>query len=90
MDNLTVKMRIKTMYRDMNPKEKQIADYILENLKLVSRGTINGPVRILPFTNLRKSWAMTDSRILRCIFSRRSLIPRFQFMKKYQRTTRQI
>lgn len=41
MDNLTVKMRIKTMYRDMNPKEKQIADYILENLKLVSRGTIN-------------------------------------------------
>ena len=47
MDNLTVKMRIKTMYRDMNPKEKRIADYILKNLKLVSRGTINDISRTL-------------------------------------------
>ena len=47
MDNLTVKMRIKTMYRDMNPKEKRIADYILQNLKLVSRGTINDISRTL-------------------------------------------
>ncbi len=28
-------------YRDMNPKEKQIADYILENTKLISRSTIS-------------------------------------------------
>ncbi len=26
MEHLTVKMRIKGAYRDMNPKEKQIAD----------------------------------------------------------------
>ena len=32
MEHLTVKMRIKGAYRDMNPKEKQIADYILENI----------------------------------------------------------
>lgn len=41
MNNLTVKMRIKSLYRDMNPKEKQIADYVLKNLKLVSRSTIS-------------------------------------------------
>ena len=41
MNNLTVKMRIKSSYRDMSPKEKQIADYILKNIKLVSRSTIS-------------------------------------------------
>lgn len=41
MKNLTVKMRIKSSYRDMSPKEKQIADYILKNIKLVSRSTIS-------------------------------------------------
>ena len=34
-------MRIKSSYRDMSPKEKQIADYILKNIKLVSRSTIS-------------------------------------------------
>ena len=41
MNHLTVKMRIKSTYRDMNPKEKQIADYILANIKLVSRSSIS-------------------------------------------------
>lgn len=41
MENLTVKMRIKSTYRDLNSKEKQIADYILENIKLVSRSSIS-------------------------------------------------
>ena len=41
MENLTVKMRIKSTYRDLNPKEKQIADYIIDNIKLVSRSSIS-------------------------------------------------
>lgn len=47
MDNFSVKMRIKSTYRDMNPKEKQIADYILENIKLVSRSSISDISRAL-------------------------------------------
>lgn len=41
MKNLTVKMRIKSLYRDMSAKEKTIADYVLSNLKKVSRSSIN-------------------------------------------------
>lgn len=41
MNKLTVKMRIKSAYRGMSKTEKQIADYILENIKLVSRSTIS-------------------------------------------------
>lgn len=41
MKNLTVKMRIKSLYRDMSAKEKTIADYVLDNIKKVSRSSIN-------------------------------------------------
>lgn len=47
MENLTVKMRIKSTYRDLNPKEKQIADYIIDNIKLVSRSSISDISRSL-------------------------------------------
>lgn len=47
MENLTVKMRIKSTYRDLNPKEKQIADYIMDNIKLVSRSSISDISRSL-------------------------------------------
>lgn len=47
LNNLSVKMRIKSAYRDMNPREQQIADYILENIKLVSRSTISDLSRTL-------------------------------------------
>lgn len=41
MKNLTVRMRIKSLYRDMSSKEKLIADYVLDNIKKVSRSSIS-------------------------------------------------
>lgn len=60
MENLTVKMRIKSTYRDLNPKEKQIADYIIDNIKLVSRSSISVSPAVLvsptlQYINLQKS-----------------------------------
>lgn len=37
----SVRLKIKSIYRDLSVKEKSIADYILKNTKQVSRSTIN-------------------------------------------------
>lgn len=41
MNNISVRMRIKTAYRDMNATEKNIADYVLNNFESISRRSIN-------------------------------------------------
>ncbi|MEG0330624.1 MAG: MurR/RpiR family transcriptional regulator [Longicatena sp.] len=41
MKNMTVRMRIKSLYREMSSKEKLIADYVLDNIKKVSRSSIS-------------------------------------------------
>lgn len=41
MQKQSIRLKIKTLYRDLSKKEKLIADYILENPKKVSRSTIN-------------------------------------------------
>lgn len=41
MNNISVIIRIKTIYRDMNSTEKNIADYILDNFNDISIKTIN-------------------------------------------------
>ncbi|MEG0841908.1 MAG: MurR/RpiR family transcriptional regulator [Erysipelotrichaceae bacterium] len=41
MEKQSIKVVIKTIYRDLSKKEATIADYILNNPKLVSRMTIN-------------------------------------------------
>ena len=59
MENLTVKMRIKSTYRDLNPKEKQIADYIIDNIKSPGAVSVISPAVLvsptLPYINLQKS-----------------------------------
>ena len=37
----TVRMRIKTRYRDMSVSDKLIADYVLSNMQFVSTASIN-------------------------------------------------
>lgn len=41
MTQESVRLKIKSIYRDLSVKEKSIADYILKNSKQVSRSTIN-------------------------------------------------
>ncbi|MEG0367033.1 MAG: MurR/RpiR family transcriptional regulator [Coprobacillus sp.] len=41
MKNQSIRLIIKSIYRDLSKKEKSIADFILENPKKVSRSTIN-------------------------------------------------
>ena len=41
MTQESVRLKIKSIYRDLSVKEKSIADYILKNPKQVSRSTIN-------------------------------------------------
>ncbi len=41
MKNLSIKTRIKSMYREMNQTEKKIADYVLSNAKIISRNSIS-------------------------------------------------
>lgn len=41
MPKETIKLKIKSIYRDLSPKEKIIADYILKDPKSVSRSTIS-------------------------------------------------
>lgn len=41
MQQTSIRLQIKSIYRDLSPKEKSIADYILKDPKLVSRSTIN-------------------------------------------------
>lgn len=41
MDSSSVRMKIKQSYRDMGAKDKIIADYVLNNIKKVSRSTIS-------------------------------------------------
>ena len=41
MIQTSIRLQVKSIYRDLSPKEKIIADYILKNPKTVSRSTIN-------------------------------------------------
>lgn len=41
MQKQPIRLKIKTLYRDLSKKEKMIADYILKNPKKASRSTIN-------------------------------------------------
>lgn len=41
MQKQSIRLKIKSLYRDLSKKEKMVADYILDNPKKVSRSTIN-------------------------------------------------
>lgn len=38
---ISIRLKIKTIYSDLSPKEKVIADYVLENPDIVSHSSIS-------------------------------------------------
>ena len=51
LNNMSVKLQIKSIYRDCSKTEKKIADYILQNPKEVSRMTISEIANELKFAD---------------------------------------